>query len=112
MNALYTINTSPMLWGMAKLSKKLKAFRLQPQVALAVERAAEDLGKSQADIIEFCVAKSIAEVVNDQLRLNSNIVDESAFAAFKESLTAWHAFQKAESDKFAKAKPRRKRGKA
>lgn len=106
MNGIYEFRMNPLLWGMARMSRKLKSFRLAPHVAGAVERAAQDLGKSEGEIIDYCVAKSIASVVQDEIKASSLVVDEGALAAFKSALTAFKAAQDAPGYKSRHVQPR------
>lgn len=106
MNAIYQFQMNPIMWGMARMSRKIKSFRLAPHVAAAVERAAMDLGKSEGEIIDYCVARSISGVVEQEIKENSVLVDEGALKAFKAALRAFKAVHNAPGYKKRNAKPR------
>lgn len=105
MNALYQFQMNPILWGMARLSRKIKSFRLAPHIAAAVERAAQDLGKSEGEIVDYCVAKSISSVVEDEIKSSSMLVDEGALKAFTSALAAFKTSQDASGYKSRHVQP-------
>jgi len=111
MKIIYLPSFMPQMFGMAKLSRKLKSFRLSPEVAAAVERVAKDANASEGEVIDLCVMNSLESVVSE-LTASSPVLNDSAMDRFSSLLHSWKASLQTKSNKVSYRHARGKRRKA